>query len=947
VKRLLLGTLVAIVALPLLAALALAGWLLASDGELGAHRDTVAQQLGRALGRTVQIDGELRLALWPKPALRVSGLSIGNAAWGQAPQLLEVRRLELQSELLPLLRGRLALTRLLLEGAALELEVDPQGRRNWVFGDGDAAADDRVMPALSRSSALDLRIDDSTVAYRDATSGRDWTLAIEQGAIHSDAWNAPLAVALDSTWAGTPFEAQGSAGPLSALARGTGPYPLDLAGEMLGIHWSAQGELTPAQLADGRLTVQAQANSLDAARAVFGELIPQGVPLQLDLTVSGTGHTTSARLDASFGATQVAGTLELDVAGHRPRLTGRVALGQLDLRPWLRGAASGGTADTAADHPAPVAPPSGLDAAVDLQARQVTLDDFSVDSLDGRLVLEDGQLSLEDLKLAAKPLDASGRIALDGGSSPPAVRLVLTAPRIDTAWLSGGRLAGELSANADLTLHGLGPAEWLQSGRGTVDARLRGTATGDEIRIGLRRGEGRNAHTELDARGQWGSAPLTLSGRIGTPSHWLLRDQPTPVDLSARLGRISASATGKIADLARAGGISLALQAQAPTLADVGAVWGVRHNAEGPVRLNTRVDGGLDNWEFSDLTAEVGPARATGRLGLRFARPGPRVEGRLTLDDVRLKSLLPPETLAPGGDGAATAQHRFPSTPLAFQNLSALDADIALDGARLDLVYHALPEFAGTLRLAGGHLNLHVRGTKGHESRRSIDFETGGTASLPTVRLRVQDPYAEAASLLADTPAAGLLAGRVAMDLDLRGQGSSLQQILASLDGKVHFLMGQGTVNATSLDRLVVGVRTLFGSLLGTGRKTQQLNCAFVDLKASKGVLQGAALLDTETSTFTLDGKIDLARETITLNGTPLQKGLIRFNTSVPVRLTGPLSNPQAEIQKTSTLFRLGMLIAKLNPATALPAFGLAALEEAARGNPCVQRIREAAGKGR
>jgi hypothetical protein len=63
----------------------------------------------------------------------------------------------------------------------------------------------------------------------------------------------------------------------------------------------------------------------------------------------------------------------------------------------------------------------------------------------------------------------------------------------------------------------------------------------------------------------------------------------------------------------------------------------------------------------------------------------------------------------------------------------------------------------------------------------------------------------------------------------------------------------------------------------------------------------------------------------------------------VPVRLTGSLSDPQAEIQKTSMLLRLGMLVAKLNPATALPAFGLAALEDLARGNPCVQKIRKAA----
>jgi len=939
VKRLLLGVLAVLVSLPLLAALALAGWLYAIDGDLAAHRDTIARVLGRALERPVRLDGELRLTVAVQPTLTVTDLSIGNTAWGEAPRLLSVKRLELQSELLPLLRGRLALTRLLLQDVELALETDAQGRRNWAFGDGASEPGGIGLPGLSRDAALDLRVEDSTISLRDRNAGRDWLLSIDQGAIRSDHWDAPLAVSLQSTWAGTPLEAQGSAGSLSVLGRGTTPYPLDLTGTVLGIRWSAKGELTPARLADLRLAVEARAESLDAARAVFGELVPGGTPLQLRLAVTGSGNRASSRLEASLGGGRVAGALELDATQRQPRLTGRVELGQLDLRPWLRR-----SADAAVAQPAPIALPGDVDAAVDLQARQLVLEDLTVDSLDGRLVLEKGQLGLEDLRLAAQPLELTGRVAVDSASSPPAVRLVLTAPRIDTAWLSGGRLAGALSANADLTLHGLGPADWLQNGHGTIDARWRGTAKGDEIGIGLRRGEGRTAHAELDARGQWHGTPLTVSGKVGTPSHWLSRDRPTPVDLSARLGRISASATGTIADLAHAEGVALAVQAEAPTLEDVGALWGSNYAAEGPVRFRARVEGGAAGWDLADLAADVGPARAAGRLSLRLGAPKPTVEGRLTLDDVKLRSLLPPPaTAGPTGGTGAKGQPFFSTAPLAFHDLSAFDATIALDGRRLDLIYHLLPAFKGELRVAGGQLRLGVGAAGPGKTARTIDFETGSTGPVPTVRLRVQDPQADAADLLAGSPAAGLLSGRVAMDLDLRGRGSSLQAILASLDGQAHLLMGQGSVNTASLDRLVVGVRTLFGSLLGSGRTTQQLNCAFVDLNARKGVLEGAALLDTETSSFTLDGKIDLARETVELSGTPLEKGLVRLSTAVPVRLTGPLSNPKAEIQKTSLLLRLGMLVAKLNPATALPAFGLAALEEVARGNPCVEKIRAAA----
>jgi AsmA family protein len=873
VRRFLLVVLAATVALPVLAAVGLASWLLALGGDLSPHRDLIAAQLGRILDRPVKLEGELRLVLETQPTLTVTDLFIGNPAWAEAPQLLRVKRLELRSELLPLLRGRLALTRLLVQGAELSLEIDAHGHRSWVFGEEDSVPGPTAIPALSRKSALDLRVEDSTVAYRDHLSGRDWTLAIDAGAIESDAWEAPLAVSLQSTWAGAPLQVKGSTGPLSALGPGTAPYPLDLAGEVLGIRYSATGEITPARLADVRLRVEARAESLDAARAVFGELIPAGTPLQLSLEVSGGLDAATSQLAASVGASRVS----------------------------------------------------------------------------ARLVLEKDQLTVEDLKVAAKPFEVTGRVAVDTGTSPPAIALTLTAPRIDTQWLPGGRSEGKLSAKADLKLDGLEPAGWLQNGRGTIKARLLGTVKDDEVRIGLRRREGPEALAELDAGGRWLGTPVSLNGTIGTPSHWLSRDRPTPVDLSARLGGISASATGRIADLAHARGIALSVQAQAPRLEDIGALWGEEYPPDGPVRLRTRVEGGPGDWQLADLAAEIGQARATGRLDLRLAGPQPRVEGRLTLDDVRLQSLLPPLAVKATPDGAgATEQRLFSTAPLAFHDLSAVEAEVALDGSRLDLVYHRLPIFEGNLNIAGGKLRLHVGGAEPRETKRAIDFETGSAGSVPTVRLRIQDPQADAASLLAGSAAAGLLSGRVAMDLDLRGQGNSLAAILGSLDGQAHLLMGKGTVNPSSLDRLVVGVRTLFGSLLGTERKTQTLNCAFVDLNARQGVLKGAALLDTETSTFTLDGTIDLARETVELSGTPLQKGLIQLSTSVPVRLTGSLSDPRAEIQKTSTLFRLGLLIAKLNPTTALPAFGLAAFEDISRGNPCVEKIRKAAaGKSR
>ena len=124
--------------LPMLAAAAVAaGYAYLRSQDPTMLRDQLADSLATALGREVTIDGALEFRLQPLPAVAVTGLRIGNPDWARQEQLLTVDRLDLVPSIPALLRGRVVIHRLELDGLEatrrLREREDRQGRRTPVI----------------------------------------------------------------------------------------------------------------------------------------------------------------------------------------------------------------------------------------------------------------------------------------------------------------------------------------------------------------------------------------------------------------------------------------------------------------------------------------------------------------------------------------------------------------------------------------------------------------------------------------------------------------------------------------------------------------------------------------------------------------------------------------------------------------------------------------------
>ena len=100
------------------------------------YKGLVAEQVKKATGRELTIAGDFKLAPSLTPAVAVDNVSLANVAGGSRPNMVTLKRLEVQLQLLPLLSRQVKVDRLVLDGADILLETDKNGRGNWVMSSG-------------------------------------------------------------------------------------------------------------------------------------------------------------------------------------------------------------------------------------------------------------------------------------------------------------------------------------------------------------------------------------------------------------------------------------------------------------------------------------------------------------------------------------------------------------------------------------------------------------------------------------------------------------------------------------------------------------------------------------------------------------------------------------------------------------------------------------------
>lgn len=417
-----------------------------------------------ATGRALTIGGEPRIDLSLTPTLVLQDVTLANASWGSAPDMLRAKRVEVEVALLPLLSRRLDIRRFTLVEPAILLETDRGGLANWTLAVPGAVGAGPSSTRRAEAFALgEFGIERGAVTYRDAATGAITPVRVERLHFRGHDPNRSLVGEFRGAVAGVPVRLEGTFGPLAQLRNGPWPWPVSVKGEVAG---------RKAELA---ALVEVKREGLEARDLVL-----------------------------ALGATRITGKLQRELRAGRARYTFDLeaeTLQPTDFAPAVAAAAAPPPAQPREQRVFPATPVAfeGLrrfDAQGAFAIRSLVLDDGRrVGPLSAKLRLDAGKLVLDDVALAAYGGNARGRLAIDAHSATPVLALRLDARQLELAQLVAAAgvkrsIPGvKTDVLVDLTLRGDSPRAWAASASGTAMAKVgSGTipAQDEDLTAGLR-----------------------------------------------------------------------------------------------------------------------------------------------------------------------------------------------------------------------------------------------------------------------------------------------------------------------------------------------------------------------------------------------------------------------------------------------------------------------------
>lgn len=460
------------------------------------------------------------------------------------------------------------------------------------------------------------------------------------------------------------------------------------------------------------------------------------------------------------------------------------------------------------------------------------------------------------------------------------------------------------------------------------------------------KGDGIDAPLDLIFEGSYNGNPLAASGTLGAPSAMMDAGKTWPVDLKLEAGGAKIGLKGAIADVVAASGLDLAFSVEGESLATLSDLAGAPVPPIGPYSVKGKVGGDVAaTVSISDLAAKIGGSDLSGGLSVNLSGKVPSIDGAFKSSRIDVadfvkasgpeKASEKPQETAPAPAPAKGDGRVFPNDPLPLDGLKAVNATVKMEIETLVATLKVTGIEVG-LSLKGGDLNISP--LKATVADGAVDgrVRLNGAQSTPSLDTNVKVSKFDAGKLLADMAITDLLEGKVNVNIDLKGQGSSVRALMAGLNGKTQVVMGAGRMKSTAIDDFVGGPAKILTELfVGKQSEYTVINCVVSQFDIKNGLATSKALLfDTDYATVSGKGTINLGTEVLDMEVDPQPKSAT-VNTAVPVVITGTLAAPSYGVNKLAAARKVGGILGGI----VFPPALVVGLVETGTGedNPCIK----------
>ena len=421
---------------------------------------------------------------------------------------------------------------------------------------------------------------------------------------------------------------------------------------------------------------------------------------------------------------------------------------------------------------------------------------------------------------------------------------------------------------------------------------------------------------ELEAR--YEGEPIRLTGESSSV-RTLLGNQPFSLDLTLEAFGAKARLEGSVAEPLDARGVNLKLAAETTSLATLSPLTGAELPAVEPVRIAARIAETDGVFRVDGLELTIGESVVSGELVFDPTGERPSLSGRLSSPSIDLSALAGDDSskeAAPPLDGRV-----FSADPLPIDWLRSMDVDVAFEAARIRVGDIDIEDAKLRALLANGSLRLDPLSTRVADGELSGAIGFDARTRRPELVIQAQGREIGFGRLISDIGGRDLGQGaRTDADVDLRASGDSVRALMASLDGRVDVVVGEGRLWSEWFELVGADVLAQIVDLANLGKEAEEyrnLRCAVLGLGFREGVLEidREVALETDELKVVVNGSVDLRDERIALAFRPDARvgvGLGAGDFAKLVYLAGTLAEPKPTLDIESALKQSAALGAAL-----------------------------------
>ncbi|MCA3270053.1 MAG: AsmA family protein [Thalassospira sp.] len=303
-------------------------------------RTLLVEHVATATGRTLTLDGDVRVHVGLEPRVELGAISLSNAPGMQDALMLKAERMSVAVDAIQLLFGTLVLTEVTLDTPELFLERNAAGVANWDIRPtqkagkkqaaalensehSDTAATNDMPPLLFQRLVLSR----AKIVLREAEEPEK-TILLDRLSVDANSMNDPIRAEVSGSFDNVPFSVKGILGPFAVIAAGDGKYPFAVQSLLGAMEWATTGELQLKQRRVQAITaaLTAKVSQLQNLSTLLNHPFPDGLDGKITATLQAdSGGVTISEFNADF------------------RDKGRLNFSGNALGDWRRGAFTGGT----------------------------------------------------------------------------------------------------------------------------------------------------------------------------------------------------------------------------------------------------------------------------------------------------------------------------------------------------------------------------------------------------------------------------------------------------------------------------------------------------------------------------------------------------------------------------------------------------------------------------